>query len=133
MEETMAHPNEELARSGYKAFADGDLDAIGGIFAEDVVWHISGSSPLARDYRGKDEVLGFLGNVMSATGGTFRAEVHDILANDEHAVVIVTVSAERDGKKLSTRQVAVYHNRDGQQTEAWFCFEDTTIADAMFS
>jgi len=45
----------------------------------------------------------------------------------------VTVSAERDGKKLSTRQVAVYHNRDGQQTEAWFCFEDTTIADAMFS
>ena len=23
----MAHPNEELARSGYKAFADGDLDA----------------------------------------------------------------------------------------------------------
>ena len=95
----MAHPNEELARRGYKAFAEGDLATIGEIFAEDVVWHISGSSPLARDYRGKDEVLGFLGSLMTVTEGTFRAEVHDILANDEHAVVIVTVSAERDGKK----------------------------------
>ena len=56
----MAHSNEDLARRGYDAFTRGDMQAVSDVFADDIVWHVGGRSPLAGDYRGKDEVLGFL-------------------------------------------------------------------------
>ena len=34
----MSHPNEEVLRRGYEAFAKGDLDTVMSIFDEDIVW-----------------------------------------------------------------------------------------------
>ncbi len=42
----MAHPNEELLRRGYEAFAKGDLDTVMSIFDEDIVWHEPGRNAL---------------------------------------------------------------------------------------
>jgi ketosteroid isomerase-like protein len=132
-EEEMAHPNEELFRKGYEAFQRGDLDTIRDLFADDIVWHVGGRSQLAGDYRGKDEVLGWLGKNVELTGGTFRVDVHDILANDEHGVAITTVSAEREGKKLEdARGVQVIHIRDGKVSESWLLAEDSYTNDEFW-
>ena len=88
-------------------------------FADDVVWHIGGRGPLAGDYRGKDEVLGFLAKTLEMTGGTFTLEIHDVLANDEHAVALVVARGEREGKTLEDRQAHVLHIKDGKVTEYW--------------
>jgi len=96
----MGHPNEDLIRQGYDAFSSGDMDTLRELFHPDIVWHASGRSQLAGDHQGVDTVLGFFAKTMELTGGNFRVEVHDIVANDEHAVGLHTAHAERGGKTL---------------------------------
>jgi ketosteroid isomerase-like protein len=130
----MAHPNEERARKAFDAYISGDLDAVGDTLADDIVWHVSGRSPLAGDYRGKEEVFGFLAQIVQQTGGTFRLEVHDILANDEHVVALTRTTAERGGKRLDVRGAQVLHvDAEGRATESWFHPDDAYAADEFWS
>jgi hypothetical protein len=69
----VAHPNEEVVRTGYDAFSRGDMDTLRGLFVDDVVWHIPGRSPLAGDHRGVDAVLGYLARRWSSPAGRFRS------------------------------------------------------------
>jgi ketosteroid isomerase-like protein len=114
------HPNVEYARRGYAAFGSGDLATLSELIADDAVWHAQGVGPLSGDYHGRDEVFGFFGRLAEETGGTFRLDVHDILANDEHTAVLATLTASRNGKSIEVPVVNVSHNdRDGKITEFW--------------
>lgn len=115
----MAHPNEDLIRQGYEAFGKGDMDTIRGLFADDIAWHAPGRSPLAGDYHGMDSVLAFFGKTLELSGGTFRLDLHDVVANDEHGVALVTATGQREGKTLDDRQAHVFHISDGKVTEFW--------------
>ncbi len=55
------HPNLEIARAGYEAFASGDLAAVSDLLSDDIVWHSGGNNILTGDYEGKEAVLGFFG------------------------------------------------------------------------
>ena len=129
----MAHPNEELLRQGYEAFSKGDMEALAALFADDVVWHTPGRGQLAGDHRGKDQVLSMLATQAELTGGTFRAELHDVLANDEHGVSLAKVRAERGGKTLEDNAVLVFHIRDGKTSEVWLHPGDVYAGDEFFS
>src|SRR5438477_108133 len=96
----MAHPNEELVRKGYAAFLSGDMGALDELFADDIEWHAPGRNQLAGDYHGKEEVFATFQKLFELTGGTFKLEIHDILADDEHAVVLAKATAEYEGRKL---------------------------------
>ena len=76
---------QDLVTSIVKAgiTADGDVAGISATMADDVVWHAQ-TGHLSGDYEGKEAVLGYLGQIMAETGGTFSNEIHDMLANDEH-------------------------------------------------
>jgi len=128
----MAHPNEELVRRGYQAFATGDVATLNELFADDIVWHAPGRSQLAGDHQGVDAVLGYFGRTMELTGGAFRVEVHDVVANDEHAVGLNTVHAERAGRTLEDNNTLVFHVRDGRATEVWQYWADQYAADELF-
>ena len=129
------HPNVELLRRGFEAFSTGDFDTLRrDIFSEDVVFHVGGNNPLTGDYKGIDEVFGFLGRLVEETGGTFSLDLHDVLANEEHGVALVRASAERQGKRLQDDNNAnVFHIDNGRITEVWALAEDTTRFDALFS
>ncbi len=130
----MAHPNEDLLRDGYAAFGRGDLDALQNqFFAADIRWHYPGQSPFGGDYEGIAQVLDWLGRTFEASGGTIRVELRDVLANDEHAVALVTTRAERAGKQLEDDNVQVFHIRDGKATEVWTYPSDLYAADAFWS
>lgn len=129
----MGHPNEERIRTGYEAFSKADMEAVSEFFADDIVWHVGGQNPLSGDYRGKDEVFGFFANLVQLTGGTFSLDIHDVLANDEHGVALVTTRAEREGKKLEERATHVFHLKDGKTTEFWGFGEDDRAVDEFFS
>jgi hypothetical protein len=114
------HPNEQRLREGYELIAKGDLDTLRKEYiAEDIAWHVPGRNPQSGDYHGVDEVFGFLGKIFERSGGTFRLEIHDVLANDEHGIVLAVARAERDGKTLEDRVVHVFHLREGKMTEYW--------------
>ncbi len=125
----MAHPNEELLKQGYEAFDKGDMDTLRELFAPDIIWHAAGTGEFSGDFKGIDEVLTFFGKLVQATDGTFKVDVHDILANDEHGVVLSTSSATKGGESLSGPGVEVYHVKDGKITEAWTLAYDQAAFD----
>jgi ketosteroid isomerase-like protein len=129
----MGHPNEDRVRQGYDAFSRGDTDTLRELFHPDLVWHAPGRHQLAGDFRGVDAVLGYLGQTMELTGGTFRADVHDVVANDEHTVGLHNASAERAGRTLDDNTTLVFHLRDGQVTEVWQYWADPYAADEFFA
>jgi uncharacterized protein len=128
----MAHPNEDLLLAGYEAFAKEDIDAVLAVLADDIVWHVGGVSQLSGDYQGHQGVLRFFGKLAEVTGGTFRLDIHDILANDAHGTVLVTAYGERPGITLEARQVNIWHLADGKATEFWTFAEDQRVIDDFF-
>lgn len=127
------HPNLELLRRGYQAYAAGDMEAINELFADDLVWHVAGRSPLAGDYKGKEQVFGFFGKLQEMTDGTSKVEVHDLLASDTHGVALVTESATRNGRSHRGRAAHVLHLRDGKVTEFWDSQTDQYTTDDFWS
>jgi len=134
MATTAEHANVERGRRAYQAFAEGDMKALGEFMADDILWHVGGTNVIAGDYRGKEAVFGFFGKLMEQTGGTFKLEVHDILANDEHTVTMVRETAARNGKKWDSKAVHVTHpDSAGRIKEFWAFQENSTAADEFFS
>ena len=127
------HPNVELLRKGYNAYSTGDMDVLTELFADDILWHIAGRSALSGDYKGRDAVFGFFGKLMELTGGTAKLEVHDLLANDEHGIAILTGTASRGGKSFSGQDVHIFHIKNGQVVEFWDSPLDQYAADEFYA
>src|SRR5215211_7009530 len=128
----MTHPNEELVRRGYEAFSKGDMETLRELFDPEIVWHFPGRSVLAGDHRGTDAVLGFFARTAELTAGTFRVEVHEVVADDQHTVGLHLATGEREGRTLEDREVLVFHVRDGKVVEAWQYIEDQYAYDEFF-
>jgi ketosteroid isomerase-like protein len=114
------HPNAKLVREGMEAFDRGDIEAYGATLSDDIVWHQIGAPTL----NGKDE----LRESMPApdAGWSITAELHDVVANDEHAVALASAHATRpDGQTLDYRTTEILHVRDGKITERWAFSDDT--------
>jgi ketosteroid isomerase-like protein len=129
----MAHPNETLLRSLYGAFSSRDLSTVRTLFADDIIFHQPGRNPTSGDYQGIDGVLGLLGALAERSGGTFRAEVHDVLASDQHAVGLLRVSAQRGPRTVDVPVVHVWHVRDGKLAEAWVHPADQSVLDEFWA
>jgi ketosteroid isomerase-like protein len=130
-----AQSNAEAIRKGYEAFTRGDMDALRNeLFAADVVWHQGGRNQTAGDFRGPDQVIGLFGKLFQLTDGTFRVEVHDMLASDEHVVVLAKVHAQRAGTTLKQGNYChICHFRDGKLSEAWIVNMDQYEVDEFLS
>jgi ketosteroid isomerase-like protein len=130
----VAHPNEVLLRESFAALGRGDLDTVRSQYwAENIRWHIPSRSPLAADYDGAAQILGFIGRVFELSGSTFSSELRDVLANDERAVALYTERAEREGKRWVSNTVTVFHIRDGKITEIWSYLNDQYGFDEFWS
>ncbi|HEX8099329.1 MAG TPA: nuclear transport factor 2 family protein [Actinomycetota bacterium] len=129
----MAHPNEELIRRGYEAFGKGDMDTLNELFTDDIVWHSPGRNQLAGDFRGKQEVFGTFQKVFELTGGNFKLDIHDVVANDDHVVVLARSTGEREGKTLDDNSLQLFHVKNGKVTEQWLYPGDPYAADEFWS
>ena len=93
----MAHPNEEIARTGAEALSKGDMEGLLSLHTDDVVVHIPGRGPLAGDHRGKDAVAKMFQQQVQQLDSPPEMVTHDILATDDHAVVLNKIRATRGG------------------------------------
>jgi ketosteroid isomerase-like protein len=127
------HPNVDVFKRAYAAFSAGDFEALAQVFDEDVVWHNPGRNPLSGDYKGRDAAFASFAKEFELSGGTYRPEIHDVLANDDHTVAVMHVTAEREGKKLDMNYVLVFHIKDGKIIEGWDIWADQTVLDEFWS
>src|SRR6266498_5448441 len=110
----MAHPNEEIARSATEALSKGDMEGFLSLHTDDAVVHFPGRGAMAGDHRGKDGIAKMFQQQMQILDSPPQIETHDILANDDHAVVLNKVTGTRHGKSLEQQQVVVLHIKDGK-------------------
>ncbi|MGH9286218.1 MAG: nuclear transport factor 2 family protein, partial [Acidimicrobiales bacterium] len=115
----IAHPDEQVVRRLYAARADGRLDDVERLLAGDVEWHQPGPpSAWTGELKGAAAVVAMMSQAAGASGGTLRIALHDVVANGDHTVALADWTAERDGRALAGREVAVFHLQDGAVTSA---------------
>ncbi len=128
------NPNVTLARESYDALAKGDLDYVRDhLLADDVVFHVPGRGPLVGDYRGKDEVLGYLTQYGELTGGAIRLEPQEFLTSEDHVAALVHARGERDGRLLDDRGVHLFRISNGKISERWSYPQDLYTTDEFFA
>ena len=129
----MTQPNEEV-QAASAAFGRGDLAALQDhFFAENIIWHLAGTGPLAGDYQGVAQVMAMLSKISELSGGTVQHELHDVLVSNDHTVVLATIRARRAGKELQDNIVHVIHGANGKAAEIWTSSFDPAGAAAFWS
>src|ERR1039457_5112289 len=68
------HPDAVTYRRAADAFRAGDLDALATSIHEDVIWHLPGTTWMARDFKGRRTLLAFMREVIERTNGTFQLQ-----------------------------------------------------------
>lgn len=120
------HPNLELARRAHEAIQRDGFTAMAPFLADDVVWHEIGRS---EPRRGVAE--------LAASGADADYEisfdVHDILASDDHIVVLGDARGTRGERTLDYRVAEIYHVREGKISERWAFSDDTAAIEAFFA
>ncbi len=123
------HPNATRVRHMMESMMSGDTQATADALADDVVWHEIGNP---EPVRGKAALAArFTGG--AAPDFEITGELHDVVANDDHAVAMVSATAKRGGKTLTYRTTEIFHVRDGKITERWAFSDDTAAINEFFA
>ena len=107
----MSDLNSVIVRKAYEDFAQGNIPSVFAAFDAGITWHVPGHSPLSGDYTGHDQVGGFFQRTMELSGGAFSMDVHNVLAEDNLVVALVTVNAERNGFSASFPERSISSER----------------------
>ena len=123
------HPNAALVRKvAEEAERTGDMSSAFDNVADDIVWHeIGRDEPI----RGKQALIERFSGMPE--GASIKTETHDVVANDEHCIQLVTATATLGEKELVYRTAEIYHMRDGKITERWAFSDDTAAIAAFFA
>jgi ketosteroid isomerase-like protein len=125
------HPNAALVREMDAAMQRGDVQWLEDHTADDIVWHTGGNSRAAGVRRGKDEVRELMS--AAASPDAMKVRTHDIIANDDHTVVLGTANVTApSGKSVEYNFVNVFHIADGKITEAWGMAENDAETDPIW-
>ena len=123
------HPNAAKLRAAAEAFEQtGDMTTQMDMLDDDIVWHEIGSD---EPVRGKQALAERFAGMPEGAG--IKVDTHDIVANDEHAIALVTATATMGGQQLVYRTAEIYHMRDGKVTERWAFSDDTGRINEFFA
>lgn len=133
MNTTTPQKNIALVRSYFDAVAQGDLETVGRIFSDDIVWHQPGNGSLSGTHRGKEAVFNLLGRFMERSGGTFRIDsVGPLMAQGDRVATPLHFRAEKPGASMAMSGVDVLRIDAGRICEAWLFSEDQAAEDAFW-
>ena len=111
---TTSTDNAAFVRSGYAAFASGDMQLLGELFAS-TVWNHRNPDRFGGVKRGFDEIGAFFGESAQLTEGTLNVDPKAVLADGPTVAVIAHMTGSRpDGRRLDDMQVHVFTIEDGR-------------------
>ena len=129
------HPNVGLVRRAMQAMNEQDMSKaqqemaiVDAFMADDIVWHEIGR---AEPRRGKDELRAAM--MDGAGGSSITYAIHDIIANDDHAIALGSATATRGDESFEYRTAEILHIRDGKAVERWAFSDDTAAIAAFFA
>lgn len=118
-----------------QAFGTGNMDALKLTLSDATVWNYNGSTliPYSGTYKGKDEVVKFIGNIVSNVE-ILDFKVDQIIGNGKTVVVLGSEKQKikKNGKILEQNWVQVYTVENGLITKMEE-FANTAYAEKLFS
>jgi acyl-CoA thioesterase FadM/ketosteroid isomerase-like protein len=110
---------EEFLTRQREMYAGGDFAPVEELLADDVVWHVPGTSPIAGDYRGHEAVIGYFRLRRKLAGGTIAVTKRREAHHSEALVQLADGRAPLGGRDVVWRTAGVYRVADGKIAEAW--------------
>ena len=124
--------NVEAIRRFYAAGPADDDSARHPFARDDVVWHVPGDSPVARDYRGKHDVFEVMGERMQPLD-EWTIDVLDVMGNRDLVVGVVHLVARRGEHRVDCHGAHTFRfDDDGLLAEAWGFVADQAALDELF-
>jgi uncharacterized protein len=124
------HPNAALIRNMSESFNSGDIQKMVDMLADDIEWHEIGR---AEPIIGKAALAARFGMDSGAPPPyQITAELHDVIANDDHTISLATAHATKDGRTFDYRVAEIYHIKDGKITARWAFSDDTQAINDFF-
>lgn len=94
------HPNSLLLHHCLQAVGAGDRETLRALWAEDIVWHVKGSSPWQGEIKGADEIFEYLADLGEVGEFGIDSEIEDVLVSNERAAVLFHSTADRGDRAL---------------------------------
>lgn len=125
----------ELHRRQNEMYAGGSVDRVTELLAEDIVWHVPGSSPIAGDHRGVAQVIAYFERRRQLASATMKMEPGELLEASDAVAQLVSGSATLNGELVTWQTVGVYHVDPGasQICEVWLVPLDSALFDRIWT
>jgi ketosteroid isomerase-like protein len=106
----------EVVNKMFQAFGAGNIEALKLTLSDSTVWNYNGSKliPYSGTYKGKEEVVEFIGNIVSNVD-ILDFKVEQIISNGKTVVVLGSEKqkVKKNGNILEQKWVQVYTVEDG--------------------
>ena len=129
----MKHPNAVTIEKLYSDLAKEDFKAALTVCSDAMTFQVPGKSRLAGKYTKANFAQDLLMKQRELSGGTFKLEVHDILASDQHVTVLGTSKLLRSGKTVELRTVHVWRFEGSKPLAGYEYPRDLYQFDAIWS
>jgi hypothetical protein len=127
------HPNGQRVIDAMRALNEGDIESVLAAWSDKPLVHWGVDGPRGGDYRDKEGLLALARHVMDASEGTLRIEPLDVLADESHGVLLLRVTATREGTPIDMiLTMAVKFDEEGKQQEVWFLSNDRKQQQLVF-
>ena len=97
----------------FDAFRGGDPRALFEVIAEDAVWIVNGTVPVANVYEGREQIFHLFRETRRLTGGTYLSTLKWALSDDAHAAAVYRARGTREGRELDIDQVLLIDHEAG--------------------
>ncbi|MCP4495460.1 MAG: nuclear transport factor 2 family protein, partial [Phycisphaeraceae bacterium] len=80
----------------------GDRQTLLALWADDIIWHVKGTSPWQGEIKGPEDILEYLADLGEVGSTGFNTEVEDVMVSNRRAAALCHSSAERGDRALDT-------------------------------
>jgi ketosteroid isomerase-like protein len=125
----------ELHRRQGEMYAGGSTTSVVELLAEDIIWHVPGTSAIAGDHRGVPEVIDYFENRRKLMNSTMRMRPGEVLSVGEAVAQFVEGSAVAGGEHVSWQTIGVYRVDVEHRwiREAWLVPLDSQLFDRIWT
>jgi ketosteroid isomerase-like protein len=130
----MKNAKIDTVQKYFDSLAKGDLDTLGSLLADDVIWHQPGQGKLSKTYKGKNEVFGLFGQFMEISQGSFKIDaVAHLMSNEDLVTATVQFSAKKpNGQSIAMNGVDLMKIESGKIKEVYLFSADQAAEDAFW-
>jgi ketosteroid isomerase-like protein len=125
----------ELHRRQGEMYAGGAVGPVIELLAEDVVWHVPGTSPIAGEHRGTAAVVEYFEKRRRLAHTTMRMQPGEVISEGDSVAQFVTGTAVLGGESVAWQTIGAYR-LDAEHRriqEVWLVPLDAELFDRIWS